>query len=112
MRIVVVGAGAWGTAFAHLLARHDHDVTLAARDADLARAIDATGENPRYHPGVALGVAGATIEEAPLAEADLVCVAVPSRVFGDVVAALPGSAPVLSLSKGLDPGQVAACRRS
>jgi glycerol-3-phosphate dehydrogenase (NAD(P)+) len=103
VRIVVVGAGAWGTAFAHLLARHDHQVTLAARDPELARAIDASGENPRYHPGVPLGVAGATIEEAPVADADLVCVAVPSRVFGDVVAALPGTAPVLSLSKGLDP---------
>ena len=27
----------------------------------------------------------------------------PSRAFGDVVASLPGSAPVLSLTKGLDP---------
>ena len=30
-------------------------------------------------------------------------VAVPSRVFGDVVAGLPGSAPIVSLTKGLDP---------
>jgi glycerol-3-phosphate dehydrogenase (NAD(P)+) len=30
-------------------------------------------------------------------------VAVPSRVFGEVVADLPGDAPVLSLTKGLDP---------
>ena len=31
-------------------------------------------------------------------------VAVPSAAFGSVVAALPGSAPILSLTKGLDPG--------
>jgi glycerol-3-phosphate dehydrogenase (NAD(P)+) len=30
--------------------------------------------------------------------------AIPSRAFGDVARALPGAAPVLSLTKGLDPG--------
>jgi glycerol-3-phosphate dehydrogenase (NAD(P)+) len=50
------------------------------------------------------GVEAATIGEAPLADADVVVVAVPSRAFGGVVAELPGSAPVLSLTKGLDPG--------
>ena len=35
--------------------------------------------------------------------AELVVVAVPSRVFGEVVGSLPGSAPLLSLTKGLDP---------
>src|SRR5262249_58813771 len=49
------------------------------------------------------GVGGARMETARAAGAALVCVAVPSRVFGEVVAGLPGSAPVLSLSKGLDP---------
>ena len=33
----------------------------------------------------------------------MIVVAVPSRAFSDVVAALPGDAPVLSLTKGLDP---------
>jgi glycerol-3-phosphate dehydrogenase (NAD(P)+) len=44
-----------------------------------------------------------TIADAPAAEADLVAVAVPSREFGDVVRSLPGAAPVLTLTKGLDP---------
>jgi glycerol-3-phosphate dehydrogenase (NAD(P)+) len=43
------------------------------------------------------------IAEAPVAEADLVCIAVPSRAFRDVVEALPGTAPRLILTKGLDP---------
>jgi glycerol-3-phosphate dehydrogenase (NAD(P)+) len=104
MKVVVVGAGAWGTAFAHLLARHDHEVVLAARDEGLARSIEETGENHRYHPGIPLnGVTASTIADAPVAESDLVAIAVPSRVFGDVVRALPGNAPLLSLSKGLDP---------
>jgi glycerol-3-phosphate dehydrogenase (NAD(P)+) len=48
-------------------------------------------------------MAAATIDEAPVADADVVVVAVPSRVFGEVVASLPGDSPVLSLTKGLDP---------
>ena len=44
-----------------------------------------------------------TIAGAPIEEAELVVVAVPSRSFGRVVEELPGDAPVLSLTKGLDP---------
>jgi len=76
MKVAVVGAGSWGTAFAGVMEERGHDVTLAGRDA---------AENE--------GVAGA----------DLVCVAVPSRVFREVTASLPGRAPVLILTKGLDP---------
>ncbi|HEX5469392.1 MAG TPA: NAD(P)H-dependent glycerol-3-phosphate dehydrogenase [Gaiellaceae bacterium] len=77
MRVAVVGAGAWGTAFAGVLRARGHEVELAGREA---------AENPT------------------VAAAELVCVAVPSRVFAQVVASLPGSAPILVLTKGLDPG--------
>jgi glycerol-3-phosphate dehydrogenase (NAD(P)+) len=101
---VVVGAGAWGTAFAHLLVERGHDVTLAARDAEQARAIAETGRNPKYLPDVSLqGVRGETLDDAPFDGADLVVLAVPSRAFGEVVAALPADGAVLSLTKGLDP---------
>ena len=104
MNAVVVGAGAWGTAFAHLLVERGHDVTLAARDPDQARAIEETGRNPKYLPDVSLrGVGSATVDDAPFEGADLVVLAVPSRAFGEVVAALPPDGPVLSLTKGLDP---------
>ena len=104
MNIVVVGGGSWGTAFAKLLVDHGHEVTLACRDAAQAEAIRATGRNPRYLTGVDLGeVRATTIESAPVADANLVVVAVPSAAFGGVVAGLPGTSPVLSLTKGLDP---------
>ena len=104
MRAVVVGAGAWGTAFARVLADRGHDVTLAARDPEQARAIEETGRNPRYLPDVDLeGIAATTVDDASLAGADLIVVAVPSNAFAEVVRALPGAAPVLSLTKGLDP---------
>jgi glycerol-3-phosphate dehydrogenase (NAD(P)+) len=104
VRAVVVGGGSWGTAFSRLLADRGHTVTLACRDPEQARAIAETGRNPRYLTVVDLhGVAATAIEDAPIADADVVVVAIPSRSFGAVVRALPGTAPVLSLTKGLDP---------
>jgi len=76
MRVVVVGAGAWGTAFSKVLRERGHDVFVARR---------------------------ATIDDAPYEEADLVVLAVPSHSFREAVARARGKAPVLSLSKGLDP---------
>jgi glycerol-3-phosphate dehydrogenase (NAD(P)+) len=118
MRVVVVGGGSWGSAFAALLAERGHEVTLACRDPAQAQAIARTGRNPRYVPDADLsGVRADTIAGADVAGAELVCVAVPSREFRDVVAALPGEAPILSLTKGLDPAtasrlsQVVADRR-
>jgi glycerol-3-phosphate dehydrogenase (NAD(P)+) len=104
MKAVVVGCGSWGTAFARILADRGHAVTLACRDAAQAETIRETGRNPRYMPRARLeGVSAATFEEAPLAESDLAVLAVPSSAYAGVVAALPGSCPVLSLTKGLDP---------
>jgi glycerol-3-phosphate dehydrogenase (NAD(P)+) len=104
MRVTVVGGGSWGTAFAVVLRDHGHDVTLACRDPEQAATIAATGHNPRYLPEVDLrGVAATTIADASVEESNLAVVAVPSVAFGDVVAALPGMCPILSLAKGLDP---------
>ncbi len=104
LRVVVVGAGSWGSAFSMILRDQGHAVTLAARDPEQAAAIHETGRNPRYVPHADLrGIAATTIVAAPFSDADLVVAAVPSAVFGEVVAGLPGDAPLLSLTKGLDP---------
>jgi len=52
-RVVVIGAGAWGTALAIQAARAGNGVTLWARDPTRAAALSATRENPRL-PGVKL----------------------------------------------------------
>jgi len=104
MRVVVVGAGSWGSAFACLLRDRGHEVTLAGRDPEQIAVIRETGRNPRYAQDADLsGIAAATIEEAGVESAELVVVAIPSSVFGEVVPALAGEAPILSLTKGLDP---------
>jgi len=104
VKAVVVGGGTWGTGFSRLLADRGFDVTLATRRAEDAEAINETGHNPRYLTQVDLrGVGATTIADAPVVDADLVVVALPSRAFRSVVQELPGEAPVLSLTKGLDP---------
>jgi glycerol-3-phosphate dehydrogenase (NAD(P)+) len=106
MNAVVVGAGAWGTAFASLLGARGHDVTLATRDPEQAREIEETGHNPRHLPNADLsGVSATTVDDPGLAGADLHVVAVPSRAFAEVVRALPGAAPVLGLTKGFATGR-------
>jgi len=104
LKAVVAGAGAWGTAFACVLSARGHDVTLACRDAEQAREIAETGRNPRYLPDADLtGIEATTLDDPAIAGADLHVVAVPSTAFAEVVRGLPGAAPVLSLTKGLDP---------
>src|SRR3954465_13815795 len=103
MRFLVVGAGSWGTAFSRVLLERGHEVVLACRTREQADAIASTGRNPRYLPSVDLSAAQAVaLADAP-GEVDVVAVAVPSKAFADVVEALPGDSPVLSLVKGLDP---------
>jgi glycerol-3-phosphate dehydrogenase (NAD(P)+) len=105
VNVVVVGGGSWGTAFSCLLRDRDHDVTLGCRNPEQVRAIQATGHNPRYLTGVDLeGVSVTSIDAAPLGDTELIVLAVPSRSFSEVAMALPGDAPVLILTKGLDPG--------
>jgi glycerol-3-phosphate dehydrogenase (NAD(P)+) len=104
VRTVVVGGGSWGSVFATLLRARGHEVTLACRDPEQAHAISVTGHNPRYLREVDLsGIRATTLAEAPLAEAELAVLAVPSRALAAVAAALPGGCPVLILTKGLDP---------
>ena len=52
--VAVLGAGSWGTALAALIARHGHRTVLWGRDAATIAAIEASGENPRYLPGIPL----------------------------------------------------------
>jgi glycerol-3-phosphate dehydrogenase (NAD(P)+) len=104
MQVVVVGGGSWGTVFASLLHANGHAVTLACRDPAQAAAIAETGRNPRYVTDLDLaGIHATSISEARMEEANLVVLAVPSAAYGAVARELPGTCPVLSLTKGLDP---------
>lgn len=53
-KIGVLGAGAWGTALAQLLASDGRAVKLWAREADAVQAMNDTHENPVFLPGQTL----------------------------------------------------------
>ena len=113
MKIVVIGAGAWGTALAVSAADHrlaNHDVTLWARDAAQASALQAVRENRRYLPEVvlpaSLQVLGPSVPVGALAaDAELVVLAAPMVGLRGLLAQLADCpVPLAWLCKGFEPG--------
>jgi glycerol-3-phosphate dehydrogenase (NAD(P)+) len=107
-RIAVVGSGAWGTTLALLVARSE-PVTLLCHSEETAERLRAERRNERRLPGVALPEAiRPTSDAAALAGAELVIVAVPSNHLRETMTrlapAIPASADVLSVVKGLEHG--------
>lgn len=111
MNIVVIGAGAWGTAFALHLSRLGHTVTLAPRRFDQALALASTRENTDYLPGFLLPQSVQIAHElAPvLMEAELVVIACPSQVLRETCSRMAAGLAqatqlrlVVSLAKGLE----------
>jgi glycerol-3-phosphate dehydrogenase (NAD(P)+) len=102
--VLVVGAGAWGTALALQAHRAGRRVTLWARDPSRAAALADARENPRL-PGVRLPQAVEIITEFP--DADLVLLAVPLQHLREVAATLPPGGPLVCCAKGIEMGTLA-----
>lgn len=112
MKIVVLGAGAWGTALALSACRHPagHEVALWARDEVQVAAMRATRRNDRYLKGHDLPPALSIrrLDETALAElragaADLCIVATPMAGLRATLQGLVGLAqPVAWLCKGFE----------
>jgi glycerol-3-phosphate dehydrogenase (NAD(P)+) len=107
-RVAVVGAGAWGTALANLVAAKGVPTVLWSHEADVAEAISARACNERYLPEVTLDArlrATADMAEAVEGASWVVSVS-PSHVVRAVMARAashmgPG-ARVISASKGIE----------
>jgi glycerol-3-phosphate dehydrogenase (NAD(P)+) len=80
MRCAVVGAGAWGTALGHLLARNGHATMLWAHESEVVDSICTRHENDVFLSGIALdaGLKATTDLGSALREAELVVFATPS----------------------------------
>ena len=105
--IAVIGAGAFGTALAVLLASDGTPVVLWARQAQAAAALAETRENPARLPGIRLPPSVAvTADLGAAAAASLLLVAVPAQHLRAVLSAAPlGHGPTLVLTaKGLEAG--------
>jgi glycerol-3-phosphate dehydrogenase (NAD(P)+) len=101
--VAVIGAGAWGTALAIQAARAGRRVTLWARDAARAAAVEAARENPRL-PGARLSEAIHVTGTMPKCSAMVLLVA-PLQHFRSVLAGLPRcGAPLVACSKGMEGG--------
>jgi len=108
-RLTVMGAGSWGTALAHVLARNGHAVTLWCREPEVAEGINARRRNPLFLSDVDLpeGIAAMSdLEQAAGAPCDLLVWVVPSQFTRSVLAEaaphLGAGVPVVSATKGIE----------
>lgn len=107
-RVGVLGAGSWGTALGHVLARNGHRVTLWAHDPAVARQVRASSTNEKYLPEVELSpeLDASAEMTAALEGATVVVSATPSHavreVFEQAGPDLPDDALVISGSKGIE----------
>jgi glycerol-3-phosphate dehydrogenase (NAD(P)+) len=108
-KVVILGAGAWGTALAVTITHGGGTVTLGVRRAALLEVIRTRGENATYLPGIKLP---STIEltddwSAAVRDAGTVVMAVPSRFARGAIApiahAIPSTAIIVSVTKGIEP---------
>jgi glycerol-3-phosphate dehydrogenase (NAD(P)+) len=111
-RVAVIGAGAWGTALAAHAARHDHDVTLWAREPDVVVDVNERHENKAFLDGVPLPktLRASTEPAEVLAGAELVILVPPSAFLRHVVAQIaphmPRGARVVIATKGIENGSL------
>lgn len=107
-KIGVIGAGAWGTALAMLLADKGLDVTLWMYEKDLAEKTARTRENRVYLPGFALPAAITVTSslETAVKNKPIILSVVPShtvRVVAKQFAPfLSKDAIIISASKGIE----------
>jgi glycerol-3-phosphate dehydrogenase (NAD(P)+) len=108
MRTAVVGAGAWGTALADLLARNGQGVNLWAYEPDVVESINERRENTRFLSGTRLDErvrATGDVGDAVRA-AELVVFVPPSHVLRPIArksaSALGDDVTVVVASKGIE----------
>ena len=113
MNFAVIGAGAWGTAFAIHLSRLGHTVTLVPRRFEQALAIASTRENTDYLLGLKLPLSIQIGNELTpvLMEAEVVLLACPSQALRETCERLRANLGlatqlklIVSLAKGLELG--------
>jgi glycerol-3-phosphate dehydrogenase (NAD(P)+) len=108
--IAVMGAGAWGTALAKLLADAGGEVRLWARRPDLAQEINASRRNPDYLPGIELpaGITATADPKEALDAVTTVLLSVPAQTMRSNLEAWTGlfatGVTLVSTAKGIELG--------
>ncbi|MEL6946241.1 MAG: NAD(P)H-dependent glycerol-3-phosphate dehydrogenase [Pseudomonadota bacterium] len=107
--LCVIGAGAWGTALAHVwcAAGNFETVTLLARTETQAEALQNKRENTCYLPGVALAPAlHVTVDLEPIKRANHLAFVTPAQTFSALASQvepfISANTTVVLCSKGID----------
>jgi glycerol-3-phosphate dehydrogenase (NAD(P)+) len=104
-RVVVLGAGSWGTTFGKILADGGAQVTMWARRAELAYEIDQAKRNSQYLAGINLPrtIRATHVLQKAVEGADQIYLSVPSKSARDTLKQLrPLIGPDVSLMKGVE----------
>ena len=107
-RCAVIGAGAWGTALADLLARNGHGVTLWALEEDVVASVNGAHLNTRFLAGfpLASSLRATSSLAVALDGASLVFVATPAQhlrsVLRSACSSLAPNAVLCVASKGIE----------
>ncbi|MBN9160284.1 MAG: glycerol-3-phosphate dehydrogenase [Myxococcales bacterium 68-20] len=107
-KVAVLGAGAWGTALAKVLAEKGDPVAMYCRRADLVAQINEEHLNGRYLPSAKLpATLSATVDpEEALHGASMVVFVAPSHATREVAQLVarkvPKEAPIVSATKGIE----------
>ncbi len=106
LTVGVIGAGAWGTSLAAMLASDGSAVRLWAREPELVAEINSRRTNTPYLPGITLAASiTATGAIADLAELPVLLVVTPAQHLAGVLASLPDRPRDLVLcAKGIEAG--------
>ncbi|MEP6744334.1 MAG: 2-dehydropantoate 2-reductase N-terminal domain-containing protein, partial [Gemmatimonadota bacterium] len=108
--VLVLGAGAWGTALAAHLGRKGTRVTLWAYEPEVVAGINGTHRNPLFLPDVELPASVTAVGAVSgLETVDAVLVVAPSKMFRSVLQHAEGirpGTPIISATKGLEPGSL------
>ena len=106
--ISVIGAGAWGTALAHLLATKGLSIRLWAYESEVVESIQTQRENSWYLPGVVLpnSIQAMSNLSDCIQGTDLIILAVPSHTMANMVTQLrpflKHTRPITIASKGIE----------
>ena len=107
-RCAVIGAGAWGTALADVLARNGHETLLWAYEPDVVSAVNERHENVRFLAGAALHerLRATSSHAEALDGCELACLATPAQhlraIARQASSSVPRRATVCVASKGIE----------
>ncbi|HEY4103004.1 MAG TPA: NAD(P)H-dependent glycerol-3-phosphate dehydrogenase [Polyangiaceae bacterium] len=110
--VAILGAGAWGTALARVLAEHGESPRLWTWQAEHARALQSERENREFLPGFSLDPAiepSADLERV-LGGASALLLVVPTAGFRHTLEQarpfIPADATLIIATKGIEPGSL------